>query len=333
MVKTAIITGITGQDGAYLSELLLKNDYEIIGLIRNHAIENFNGLEYLNIKDKIEFIEIDLLNPIDVDRIIEKIKPQEIYNLASQSSVGLSYKMPAETINFNIMSATNILESIRTLAPEIKFFQASSTEIFGNALDLPVTENSPMDPVNPYAISKASVQQLIKFYRENYKIFATSGIFCNHESYLRHPDFFVKKVITQAIKIKNNEQETIKLGNIEVKRDIGYAPDYVKAMWLVMQQNKPDDYIICSGKSICLKDIVNYIFDKLKINQSKIIIDKDLFRENELQDVYGDSSKAKMILGWNYEKSFYDIIDILIEEEYKNLHGKRENSIYRASIS
>ncbi|MBU4269596.1 GDP-mannose 4,6-dehydratase [Candidatus Dependentiae bacterium] len=315
--KVALITGITGQDGAYLSKLLLEKNYKVFGIVRNQ--DSYFNLEYLKIKNKINFLEINLGNLNEVLASINNINPDEIYNFAAQSSVGLSIDQPYDTINFNIISTLNLLESIRLSKETIKLFQPSSSEMYGNPENLPINEKSKFSHKNnPYAISKSSAHEICVLYRDLYKLFICCGIMFNHESYLRGQNFFVKKVIREAIEIKKGKRDFLFVGNLETKRDFGFAPEYVKAMWLMLQQNIPDDYVIASGKSISLKDIVFYVFDYLKIDKSKIKIDKNLIRPVEVADCYGDSSKAKTVLGWQYNLSFYNVLDILIKEELEN---------------
>lgn len=318
MKKTALITGITGQCGAYLSQFLLEKNYTVIGLTRSYNHENLKGLFYLGINDKVTIKECDLIDLSNVISIINEYKPDEIYNLASQSSVGLSFLQPVGTINFNTISVINLLEAVRKNSPRTKIYQASSGEMFGNIQNLPADESSVIHPTSPYSISKAAAHWSVINYRESYGIFACSGILFNHESYLRSPNFFVKKVITESIKISNGEQQKLKVGNLNIKRDFGYTPDYIKAMWLMLQNSIPKDYVICSGKSIYLSDIINYVFDKFNLNKKLIEIDKSLFRPNEIQNIYGNSKKAQEELGWKYDKDFFEVLDILIEEEINN---------------
>lgn len=318
MPKTALITGISGQDGAYLAHFLLSKGYKVVGLTRSYNQANLSGLEYLEIKYKVIIKECDLLDLSNVIAIFNEFKPDEVYNLASQSSVGLSFSQPAGTINFNTVSVINLLETIRTMYPNTRFYQASSSEMFGNADVLPITEASKIHPTSPYAISKAAAHWSVINYRESYGIFACCGILFNHESYLRSYNFFVKKVILQALKIKSGQQKSLKVGNLELKRDFGYAPDYVKAMWLMLQKECASDYIICSGQSTYLKDIVDYVFDKLNIDKNKIEVDRTLFRPNEIKDIYGDNKKAKSELLWQYDKDFFEVLDLLVDEEIKN---------------
>jgi len=322
MQKTAIITGITGQDGAYLSQFLLEKKYRVIGLIRPGVEEYYTGFEYLNTRDKITFTECNLLNLENITEIFEKFGPVEVYNLAAQSSVGLSFEKPLETINFNVLSVVNLLEAIKKTDKNIKFYQASSSDMFGNIEELPVNENSVIHPTSPYGISKATGHWTTINYRESYGLFACCGILFNHESYLRAPNFFVKKVIRTAIEIKNGTQEELRVGDVDLRRDFGYAPDYVKAMWLMLQQEKPKDYLVCSGQSVSLREIVYYVFDKLKIDRKKIVTDKSFFRPNDIRNIYGNNEKAKKELGWKYEKTFFDVLNILIQEEIINLNKK-----------
>ncbi|MFA9206606.1 MAG: GDP-mannose 4,6-dehydratase [Burkholderiaceae bacterium] len=317
MQKIAIITGITGQDGAYLAALLVKRNYRVIGLVRSYSHINIKGLEYLKIKDSVQIVECDLTDLSQVLAIVKEHLPQEIYNLAAQSSVSLSFKQPIGTIHFNVISVLNLLEAIRMLHPSCKFYQASSSEVFGEAL-LPIRETSYINPISPYSISKASAHWITKNYRESYGIFSCSGILFNHESFLRSENFFIKKVILQSIKIKKGEEAVLKVGNIDISRDFGWAPKYVEAMYLMLQQVTPDDYLICSNHSITLRSVIEYVFNYLEIPLSCLLIDENLFRPTEILDIYGDNSKAKIQLGWQYDLSFYDVLKILIDEELFN---------------
>ena len=316
--KVAVVSGITGQDGAYLAQLLTQENYKVIGLTRSsHSVSTKNFI-YLGITTPIILEECDLLDFSSIIKILIKYKPDEFYNLAAQSSVGISFEQPIGTLNYNTQSVLNILESVRILQLDTKIYQASSSEMFGEVKSLPVDERTPLHPLSPYAISKASGYWIGVNYRESYKVFCVNGILFNHESYLRSPNFFIKKVIRTSLDIKRGIQDVLRVGNIDVKRDFGYAPDYVKAMWLSLQQDKSDDYLISSGKSVLLRDIISYTFDYLNIASDKLIEDPALFRPTEILDIYGDNQKAKDVLGWDYNKSFFDVLDILIEEEDKN---------------
>jgi len=313
--KIAIISGITGQDGAYLAQLLSRENYTIVGLTRSSHNFSTKNFKYLDIKNHIVIEECDLLDFSSIIKVLLKYKPDEFYNLAAQSSVGISFEQPIGTLNYNTQSVLNILESVRLLQLDTKIYQASSSEMFGQVKSLPVTESTPMHPLSPYAISKASGFWIGINYRESYKVFCVNGILFNHESYLRSPNFFVKKVIRTSLEIKKGLKNELRVGNIDVKRDFGYAPDYVKAMWLSLQQDKADDYLICSGESIYLREIINFTFDYLNIPKDRLVEDPNLFRPTDIENMYGDNNKARSILGWEYEKSFFDVLKILIEEE------------------
>jgi GDPmannose 4,6-dehydratase len=320
-LKSAIITGITGQDGAYLSRLLLEKGYKIIGLIRSYYGSNLSRLKYLDLLDKVELVECDQTDLSQVLNIIATHKPNEVYNLAAQSSVSLSFQQPIGTINFNIQSVLNMLEAIRLLNPSIRFYQASTSEMFGKVNNLPITEDSIVHPLSPYAISKVTAHYVCINYRESYNLYTSCGILFNHESYLRGENFFVKKVIKGAIDIAHGKREFLEMGNLDIKRDFGWSEKYVEAMWLLLQQDKPDDYIISSGKSITLREIVHYVFDKLGIDRSKIKINPAFFRPTEIEDIYGSNKKARSVLNWQYDMDFFEVLDLIIEEEYKN-YGK-----------
>lgn len=318
-MKTAIITGVTGQDGAYLSEFLLSKNYRVVGLTRNNRSINLERLTFLKIDQQVVIEECDLMDMSSVIKIINKYQPDEIYNLAAQSSVGLSFQHPIGTISFNSLSVLNLLESIRLSKNDIKFYQASSSEMYGSVQSLPITLNTPMHPLSPYAISKATAFWTVTNYRESYGIYACNGILFNHESYLRGNTFFVKKVISECFQHKDDKNWKLKVGNIDIKRDFGYSPKYVEAMFLMLQQETAKDFTICSGTSISLRSIVEYVFDAFNISHDRLIIDKDLFRPSEIQDIYGDNSSARLELGWDYSMNFLDVLDILIKQEMEQL--------------
>jgi GDPmannose 4,6-dehydratase len=316
--KKAIISGISGQDGAYLADLLLNHNYEVIGLTRKMNQASVSGLEYLGIQKKVTLLECDLLDIHKIKTILTQYQPTEFYNLAAQSSVYLSFKHPIDTFQFNTLSVFNLLESIKEINPEIRFYQASSSEMYGRVNQLPITENSVLHPLSPYAISKAAAHFTCIHYRESYNMHISCGVLFNHESYLRQDTFFVKKVIKESIKISRGEQEFLQVGNIDVNRDFGYAPKYVEAMFLMLQQEKSSDYLICSGQSISLREIVNYVFKKLAIPASALKISKELYRPADIEDMYGSNAKAKSNLKWNYNLTIFDTLDLLVEEELKN---------------
>ncbi|MFO7524891.1 MAG: GDP-mannose 4,6-dehydratase [Ignavibacteriaceae bacterium] len=319
-MKTAIITGITGQDGAYLSKLLLDKNYKVIGIARNLLAGNLNGLNFLNIVDDVDLVEANLLDFSNIIRLLEKYKPDEIYNLAAQSSVGLSFQQPIGTLEFNIISIANILEAVRIVNKGIKVYQSSSSEMYGNVekSKLPIDENFIIHPASPYGISKASAHWISVNYREAYNMFISCGILFNHESVLRRQNFVTKKIISSALKIKNGEMDFLTVGNTSVKRDWGYVPEYVKVMWKMLNINVPDDYVICSGETHSLQEFIEKVFLALKLDPVKYVkTDNSLFRPVELETIYGNPAKAKNKLDWTYTMSFDELIEKLIEDEIK----------------
>jgi GDPmannose 4,6-dehydratase len=317
-MNVAIITGITGQDGAYLSKLLLEKNYKIIGLVRSKNSSSLRGLNYLNITDQITIEECDLTDISQILRIFKEYQPTEIYNLAAQSSVSLSFSQPIGTFQFNTLSVFNLLEAIKQFDTKIKFYQASSSEMFGEVKHLPITEDTEFHPKSPYAISKAAAHWTCVNYRESYNLFVCCGILFNHESHLRTDTFFVKKVIREAIKIKKGLSDTLTVGNLNIKRDIGYAPIYVEAMYKMMQQPVADSYLICTGSSVSLQYITEYIFNKLQVPTSAIVSDKKLYRPSEINDIYGSNKHINTSLNWQYTLTIENLLDILVDEELAN---------------
>lgn len=290
----------------------------MIGLSRQSNTKNLVGLNYLGIKDKVVLEACDLMDISQIINLITKYKPDEIYNLAAQSSVGLSFAQPIGTIQFNISSVLNLLEAIRIVDDKIKYYQASSSEMYGKVLNLPITEQTPFHPLSPYAISKAAAHWTTVNYREAYGLFACCGVLFNHESYLRSDNYFIKKVLRDSIKVAKNHKDRLEVGNIDVKRDFGFAPDYVDAIWKVLQYEVADDYLICSGSSVYLRDIIYHVFDKLNIDRDKLYINQEFYRPTDIEDIYGSPEKAKSKLNWNFDKSFFEVLDIMLEEEMKD---------------
>ena len=334
MSKKAIIIGITGQDGAYLAKLLLEKGYNVYGITRDILTHNEENLQYLNVLHEIEMIELSSLDKERVIKVLKKIGPQEVYNLSSQSSVGYSFQDPFSTLNYNILSVLNWLEAIKITDKEIKFYQASSSEMFGNvpAADLPLKESLIFHPASPYGISKAAAHWLAVNYRQSHHLFAACGILFNHESPLRGKNYVVKKIINTSLKIKKGlHSGPLVLGNLDVKRDWGYAPEYVKAMLLILQQEKPGDFLICSGNVMSLKELVEEVFDILNLNTaSHLSFDNALTRPVDLDITYGDNTKAKSQLGWEYNLTNRQLIEILIKDEekfidWKATHAGKEN--------
>jgi GDPmannose 4,6-dehydratase len=317
-MKTALITGITGQDGAYLSQLLLQKGYQVVGLVRSLPKATLSGLQYLGLVEQVVLEECDLTDLAQLIRLLGKYEPAVVFNLAAQSSVSQSFQQPVGTLQFNINSTLNLLEAIRFVNPAIRFYQASSSEMFGKVLDLPVSEHTPLHPLSPYAISKAAAHWTAVNYREAYGLFTCCGILFNHDSYLRQPTFFTKKVLQDAINIKYFGKKQLEVGNIEVKRDFGYAPKYVEAMALMMEKDTAGDYLICSGASIFLKDIIAHVFHRLKIPLSKMVVNPAFYRPTDIEDMRGCPDKSRLELGWQYDMTYFDALDLMLEEELLN---------------
>ena len=314
-MKTVLITGITGQDGAYLSKFLLEKDYNVVGITRNLQSGNLNGLSFLGVENDVRLVEANVFDLSNIIRLLEKYKPDEFYNLAAQSSVGLSFDQPIGTLEYNIISVANILEAIRIVNKDIKVYQ-----MYGNVNKnlLPIDENFNIHPASPYAISKAAAHWVCVNYREAYKLFISSGILFNHESVLRRQNFVTKKIISSAIKIKKNKLDFLKVGNTSIMRDWGYAPEYIKVMWKMLNVPKPSDYIICTGEAHTLQEFIDKVFIKLGLDPTKYVkFDKALYRPVELEVIYGNPQKAKAELEWNYSMTFDDLINKLIEDEIK----------------
>ncbi len=314
-MKTALITGISGQDGAYLAKLLLSKGYKVIGTSRQSAKAHFPKLAYLGVQKKVELVQNDLLDAKKVKSLFKKFRPDEVYNLAAQSSVDFSFKEPETTLKYNTLSVLNMLEALRTVLPEAGFYQATTCEIFGSKNRLPIKEDSVLDPSSPYGVSKAVGHLMVRDYREVYGLYCVSGIMFNHESHLRNPNYFIRRLIRTAIVISKGADEYVYLGQAGNKRDFGFSPNYVEAMWLMLQHKKPKDYIICSGESVSILDITKYVLKKFDLPFSRIKVDKSLFRQPNIKNLYGDNSRARKELGWKYDMDFYKVLDILIKEE------------------
>lgn len=318
MAKTALITGITGQDGCYLSKFLLEKGYRVVGITRSYSNVNIKNLSYLGIENEVIIEECDMYDIIGIINLIKQYRPEHIYNLAAQSSVKLSFEQPIGTIKYNIESVLNLLEAVRITDPTIRFYQASTSEMYGIVRELPVSLSTHLNPVSPYAVSKASAYMLVNNYRNAYHLFAVNGVLFNHESYLRTTNFFVKKVITESIRIKKGRSQHLKVGNIDIKRDFGFAPKYVEAMYLAMLHPVADDYMVCSGTSVSLRDIIMHVFNRLNIEADKLVIDPELYRPAEIADLFGNNAETKSALNWEYHINFFDVLDLLLEEELKN---------------
>jgi GDPmannose 4,6-dehydratase len=314
----ALITGITGQDGSYLAELLLDKGYEVYGMLRNIRRESHQRLA--GIASRIHFVEADLTDPSSLDRALQQVQPDEIYNLAGQTFVPVSWSQPLLTMEITGMGALRILEALRRHAPKTKFLQASSSEIFGHAEGAQQNENTRMQPTNPYGAAKLFAHFMTVNYRESYGMFACSCISFNHESPRRGAEFVTRKVAQQVARIKLGLADKLKMGNLEGRRDWGFAGDYVRAMWLMLQQSRPDDYVIATGVTHSVKELLEIAFSRLGMDWKKYVeIDPALVRPAEPDPLCGDAGKARRVLGWKLEVSFKQLIEMMVDAELKAL--------------
>ena len=316
-MKTALIAGITGQDGSYLSELLLSKGYKVHGIVRRSS--NCNLFRINHILDDITLHFGDLSDSLSLIKIINEVKPDEIYNLAAQSQVYVGFYIPEYTSNINGLGSIRLLESIKLVNRDIKFFKAISSEIFGDTEDCPQTESTKLNPKNPYGISKLYAYEITKSYRNIYGIFACNGILYNHESPRRSENFVTRKITKAIAKIVTKEQNELLLGNIDDKRDWGYAKDYVEAMYLMLQQNSPGDYIISTGETHSVRDFLDIAFGVVNLDWHKYVkIDKKLIRPLDKRTIYqGDNSKAKKFLNWRPKTSFNELVRLMVETDLK----------------
>ena len=313
-----LITGITGQDGSYLAEFLLDKGYEVYGIVRRSSIENFDRIEH--IKDRIKFIQADLLDQLSIIDALKESKPDEIYNLAAMSFVPTSWKQPVLTGEFTGLGVTRMLEAVRHMNRSIRFYQASSSEMFGKAKEIPQNENTPFYPRSPYGVAKVYGHYMTVNYRESYNMFACSGILFNHESPRRGLEFVTKKVTYNAAKIKLGLAKKLYMGNLDAKRDWGYAKDYIEAMWLMLRQDSPDDYVISTEETHSVKEWVEASFKCLDLDWTKYIkIDKRYIRPADVDLLVGDSRKAREELGWKKKVNFEQLVKLMVEYDYNYL--------------
>jgi len=312
----ALITGITGQDGAYLAKLLLEKGYKVFGTYRRQASTNFWRLHYLKIINKIDLISADVLDSTSLYRALQKSNPQEVYHLAAQSFVGASFDQPIYTSDVTGFGTVRLLEEILKFNNKIKFYQASSSEMFGNFQNT-IDENCCFKPRSPYGVAKVFAHHITNHYREAYKIFACCGILFNHESPLRGLEFVTRKITYELSRIKYKKQKKFKLGNIHAKRDWGFAGDYVEAMWLMLQQKNPDDFVIATGKSHSVIEFLEKAFNIADLGdwQNFVEIDEKYMRPKDIEHLLGDSSKARSTLGWKHELSFDDLVSLMVEKD------------------
>ena len=322
-MKKALITGITGQDGSYLAEFLLEKDYEVHGMVRRSSSSRFQRIEH--IQSKINLHQGDLLDFMSIIELIDTIKPDEVYNLAAQSFVPTSWNQPVLTGEFTAIGVTRMLEAVKIVDKNIRFYQASSSEMFGKVREVPQKETTPFYPRSPYGVAKVYGHWITVNYRESYDMYNCSGILFNHESPRRGLEFVTKKITDGAARIKLGLQDKLYLGNLDAERDWGFAGDYVRAMWLMLQQNEPDDYVVSTGRTHSVREFVSVAFDAVNLDWEKYVeIDPRFFRPAEVNQLIGDSSKAKENLGWEPEVSFEELVQMMVEYDMKHYEKKIE---------
>ena len=315
-MKKALITGINGQDGSYLAEYLLSLDYEVHGMVRRNSMAENQDSRVIHITDKITTHYGDLLDESSIDRILHEVKPDEIYNVAAQSHVRISFDMPQFTVKTNALGVLNMLESYRRICPEAKFYQASSSEMFGNSVDADgfQREETPMHPVSPYGCSKMFGYSIVKNYRNSYKLHATNGILFNHESPRRGSNFVTNKVVKTAVQIHLGLATKLELGNLDSYRDWGHSKDYVRAMHMIINHPTPDDFVISTMETHSVRDMTKYVFSRLNMNYEDYVVQNKIFmRPEELQYLKGDSTKARTILDWKPIYTFEEMLDEMID--------------------
>ena len=318
--KKALIIGITGQDGAYLAKHLLSKGYEVTGSSRDVMASSFNNLNALGVHPQIKLISVSINDFRSVFNAIQQSDPDEIYNLAGQTSVGLSFDQPVEAIESIAIGTLNILEVIRLLNKPVRFYNAGSSECFGDTGDTPANESTPFAPRSPYAVAKSTAKWLINSYRESYGLYACTGILFNHESPLRPERFVTQKIITGAAKIKAGQLDKLQLGNLDISRDWGWAPEYVQAMWLMMQLDKPDDFVIATGRKESLKYFVEKSFEYFDLDWQKYVeIEPSFFRPNEIHASVGNPEKAIKVLGWSKPTDIDGVIKMMCAEKVRSI--------------
>ena len=317
--KSALITGITGQDGSYLAEFLLGKGYKVYGLTRRTSTQNYERIKH--IEDKIELIPGDLLDQQSLTAAIEKSDPDEIYNLAAQSFVQTSWSQPVLTGEFTALGATRMLEALRQIKPKAKFYQASSSEMFGMAKESPQNENTPFHPRSPYGVAKVYGHWITINYRESYDLFCVSGILFNHESPRRGLEFVTRKISHGIARIHLGQSDHIVLGNLNAKRDWGFAGDYVRAMWLMLQEGKPQDFVVATGQNHSVSEFAKEAFSVVGIDnwEKYVKVSKELFRPAEVDFLVGDATRAKKILGWQPQTSFKELVKMMVEADIELL--------------
>ena len=316
--QTALITGITGQDGSYLAELLLERGYHVVGMTRRTSTEVHERIEHL--VDRIQIVSGDLLDQSSMSSILADVRPRELYNLASQSFVPASWAQPVLTGEFTALGVTRVLEAIRSIDPTIRFYQASSSEMFGKVQAVPQNESTPFYPRSPYGVAKLYGHWITVNYRESYDLFATCGILFNHESPRRGKEFVTRKISDGVARIKLGLAKELRLGNLDAQRDWGFAGDYVRAMWLMLQQERPDDYVVATGRTHAVRDFVRLAFEAADLDwEQYVVVDPRYYRPAEVDLLVGDATKAKRALGWVPEVSFEQLVERMVRADLDRL--------------
>jgi GDPmannose 4,6-dehydratase len=328
-MPTALITGVTGQDGAYLAHYLLRRGYEIAGTVRAEGASSLSSLEKLGVAQDVRLFPVDFSNTASLSTAVTAVMPDEIYHLAAQSSVAQSFREPTLTGDITGLGTARLLQALRFVKPEARFYQASSSEMYGKVLETPQTETTPFYPRSPYGAAKVYAHCMTVNYREAYGCHASCGILFNHESPLRPEQFVTRKVTMGVARIKQGLQDSLSLGNLDVERDWGFVGDYVEAMWLMLQQEQPDDYIIATGKTHSLREFVRLAFAAVDLDYEEYVkIDPAFFRPAEVNTVVGDPSKAQRQLGWQARMSFEELVQFLVEADLKRVAGEEKNIRY-----
>jgi GDPmannose 4,6-dehydratase len=316
--KTALITGITGQDGSYLAEFLLDQGYRVVGMTRRTSTDVHERIQHLG--ERVEIVSGDLLDQTSMSSIVADVRPHEIYNLAAQSFVPTSWKQPVLTGEFTALGTTRLLEAIRAVDPTIRFYQASSSEMFGKVQAVPQSETTAFYPRSPYGVAKLYGHWITVNYRESYDLFAVSGILFNHESPRRGKEFVTRKISEAVARIKLGLQDELRLGNLDAQRDWGFAGDYVRAMWLMLQQDAPDDYVVATGRTHRVRDFVELAFETVGLDWRRyVVVDERFYRPAEVDLLVGDASKAYRRLGWSPEVSFERLVELMVEADIARL--------------
>jgi GDPmannose 4,6-dehydratase len=319
--KCALITGITGQDGSYLAELLLEKGYEVHGMVRRSSTENFERIAHL--VDRIGLVQADLLDPTSLVEAVENTRPTEIYNLGAQSFIPTSWNQPVLTAEFTAVGVTRLLEAIRRVDPDIRFYQASSSEMFGKVREVPQNEQTPFYPRSPYGVAKVYGHFITINYRESYGLFAVSGILFNHESPRRGLEFSTRKISDAAARIKLGLADELRLGNLDAKRDWGYAGDYVEGMWMMLQQDEPEDFVLATGEAHSVQEFVDIAFEYAGLEQGRHVkTDPEFLRPAEVDHLVGDASKAREKLGWEPKLLFRELVEMMVEADIERLSGR-----------